>query len=328
MSFRYPQVLSRRGFCICCAVAAGLGANGRWFSAAEAATEPRDIVDLIRDYAAKTPIQLHKLRGNVTIIEGSGGNIAVLTGADGKVFVDAGITGTRPRILEAVNSLSRDPIKHLINTHWHFDHTDGNQWLNEQGAAILAHENTHKHLLSAMRVEDWEYSFPAPPLAAVPSEVFASEETLNFNRSTLHLKYYGPAHTDSDISVTFAEADILHCGDTFWNGFYPFIDYSSGGSIDGMISAAEANVAAVSDKTIVIPGHNMPGHASPVSNKTELASFRDMLVAIRANVAKLKQQGRSIDETIAAKPSAAFDAKWGQFLITPAFFTKLVYEGV
>ncbi len=328
MSLHYSQALSRRGFCICCAVAAGLGTNGGWLSPAEASTEPRDIVDLIRDYAAKAPIQLHKLRGNITIIEGSGGNIAVLTGADGKLFVDAGITATRPRILEAVSNLSRDPIKHLINTHWHFDHTDGNQWLNEQGAAILAHENTHKRLQLAMRVEDWEYNFPAPPLAAVPSEVFASEKTLNLNRSTLHLKYYGPAHTDSDISVAFTEADILHCGDTFWNGFYPFIDYSSGGSIDGMIKAAEANVATVSDKTIVIPGHNMPGHASPVSNKAELASFRDMLVAIRANVAKLKQQGRSLDETVAAKPTEAFDAKWGQFLISPAFITKMVYEGV
>jgi hypothetical protein len=108
MSLHYSQALSRRGFCICCAVAAGLGANGGWCGPAEAATEPRDIVDLIRDYAATAPIQLHKLRGNVTIIEGSGGNIAVLTGAEGKLFVDAGITATRPRILEAVNNLSRD----------------------------------------------------------------------------------------------------------------------------------------------------------------------------------------------------------------------------
>src|SRR6478672_4853873 len=163
MPLHYSQALSRRGFCVCCAVAAGLGAHGG-FGPAEAATEPRDIVDLIRDYAAKAPIQLHKLRGDVTIIEGSGGNIAVLTGADGKLFVDAGITATRPRILEAVSNLSHDPIKHLINTHW----------LNEQGAAILAHENTHKRLQLAMRVEDWQYNFPAPPLAAVPSDVFAS----------------------------------------------------------------------------------------------------------------------------------------------------------
>ena len=328
MPSRYPQILSRRGFCICCAVAAGLTTGGGWLSPAEAYVEARNIVDLIRDYAATAPIQLHKLRGNVTIIEGSGGNIAVLTGADGKVFVDAGITVTRPRILQAVNSLGRDPIKQLINTHWHFDHTDGNQWLNEEGAAILAHVNTHKHLLSAQRVEDWDYNFPSPPLATVPTEVFSSEKTLNVNHSTLHLKHYDPAHTDSDISVTFSEADIMHCGDTYWNGFFPFIDYSTGGSIDGMIKAAEANIAAVSNNTIVIPGHNLPGRASPVSNKAELASFRDMLVAIRENVAKLKWQGRSLDETIAGKPTAAFDAKWGQFLITPALLTKLVYEGV
>jgi len=146
---------------------------------------------------------------------------------------------------------------------------------------------------------------------------------LTLNRSTLTLKYYGPAHTDSDISVAFNEADILHCGDTYWNGIYPFVDYSTGGNIDGMIKAAEANVAAVTDKTIVIPGH---GNA--VSNKVELSDYRDMLVAIRENVAKLKQQERSLDETIAAKPTIAFDAKWGQPLITAALFTRLVYEGV
>ncbi len=246
-----------------------------------------------------------------------------MTGADGTVFIDGGITASRPRILEAANSLSPGPIKHLINTHWHFDHADGNAWLNAQGAAILAHENTHKHLLSAQRVEDWDFNFPSPALAAVPTEVFSSEKALTLNGSNLALKHYGPAHTDSDISVTIPDADILHCGDTFWNGIYPFIDYSTGGNIDRMIKAAEANIAAVTDKTIVITGH---GH--PVSNKAELSAYRDMLVAIRENVAKLKQQGRSLDDTIAAKPTAAFDAKWGQFVIDPALFARLVFKGV
>jgi glyoxylase-like metal-dependent hydrolase (beta-lactamase superfamily II) len=328
MSLRYPDMVSRRGFCACCLVAAGVGATGRWLKPAEAYTEARDLVDLIRDAAATAPLQTHKLRGAVTIIEGSGGNIAVLTGPDGKVFIDAGITATRPRILDAVRGLSPGPIKHLINTHWHFDHADGNQWLNAEGAAILSHENTRKHLLSAQRVEDWEFNFPSPPLAAVPTEVFSSEKTVSLNRSTLQLKYYGPAHTDGDISVRFSEADIFHCGDTYWNRIYPFIDYSTGGSIDGMIKAAEANLAAVTEKTIVIPGHNLPDQASPVSNKSELSAYRDMLVAIRGNVAKLKGEGRSLDEIVAAKPTAAFDAKWGQFLISSALFTKLVYEGV
>jgi glyoxylase-like metal-dependent hydrolase (beta-lactamase superfamily II) len=317
------QTLSRRGFCVCCLSSATLATCGGWLSPSQVFAKARNIVDLIRDEAARAPIKLHKVRRDVSILEGSGGNIAVLTGGDGKVFIDAGITASRPRILEAADSLSRDPIRHLINTHWHFDHADGNTWLSAEGAAIIAHENTHKHLLVAQRVEDWDYTFPSSPLAAVPTEVFSSDMTVDLNRSKLALKHYGPAHTDSDISVTFPEADILHCGDTYWNGIYPFIDYSTGGNIDGMIKAAEANVAAVTDKMVVIPGHGQP-----VSNKVELTEYRDMLVAIRENVGKLKQQGRSLVDTIAAKPTATFDAKWGQFVITPDFFTRLVYEGV
>src|SRR5262252_5313106 len=248
MSATQQSAMSRRGFCACCAGAAGFAATGGWLSPSQAYAKARSIVDLIRDEAAKTPIKVHKLRGKVSILEGSGGNIAVLTGADGQVFIDAGITVSRPRILEAANGLSRDPVKHLINTYWHFNHIDGNQWLNAQGAAIIAHENTHKHLLVAQRVEDWDFNFPSSPLPAVPTETFSSEKTLKLNRSTLHLKYYGPAHTDSDISVTIPEADVFHCGDTYWNGIYPFIDYSTGGNIDGMIKAAEANVALVTDK--------------------------------------------------------------------------------
>jgi len=314
--------MSRRGFCLCCVAATTVAATGGWLSPREAYAASNKIVDLIRDSAAKTPITVHKLRGNVSVFEGSGGNIAVLTGKDGKVFVDAGITASRPRILEAADRLGKEPIRQLINTHWHFDHADGNEWLNAEGAAILAHENTHKHLLSAQRVEDWDFNFPAPPLAAVPTEVFASEKMLKLNDQTLAMKHYGPAHTDSDISVTFSEADILHTGDTFWNGIYPFIDYSTGGNIKGSIAAAESNLAATTDKTIVVPGHGRP-----VSSKAELQAYRDMLVAIHDNVARLKQQGRTLEETIAAKPTAAFDEKWGQFIITPDLFTKLVYEG-
>src|ERR1700738_3592817 len=316
------RTLSRRGFCLCCAAAASFTATGGGLSPSQAYAGGRSIVDLIRGEGAKTLIKVHKLRGNISIFEGSGGNIAVLTGSDGKVFIDAGITASRPRILEAANSLSRDPIRHLIHTHWHFTQPDANQGQNGEGAAIIAHENTHKHLLVTQRVEDWDYTFPASSLAAVPSEVFSSNMTVDLNRSKLALKYYGPAHTDSDISITFPEADILHCGDTFWNGIYPFIDYSTGGDIDGMIHAAQANVAAVTDKTIVIPGHGQP-----VSNKAELTEYRDMLVAIRDSVAKLKQQGRSLDDAIAAKPTATFDAKGGQSVINPDLFTGLVLRG-
>src|SRR5262249_13798979 len=130
MSTPHRHAISRRGFCLCCMAATTVAAMKGWLGPREAYAEARNIVDMIRDSAARTPIAVHKLRGNVGILEGSGGNIAVLTGQDGKVFIDAGITASRPRILEAASSLSGDPIRHLINTHWHFDHADGNAWLN------------------------------------------------------------------------------------------------------------------------------------------------------------------------------------------------------
>jgi len=316
-------LLSRRGFCLCCLGPATFAATGGWLTPSQVFAEARTLVDLIRSEAAKAPIKVHRLRGNLSVLEGSGGNVAVLTGRDGKLLVDAGITASRPRITEALASLSSDPVKHLINTHWHFDHTDGNAWLHGEGAVILAHEQTRKHLAMAQRVEDWNFDFPPSPAGALPTDVFATERTVDINGAKLVLKHYGPAHTDSDVSVAFTNADILHTGDTFWNGVYPFIDYSTGGQIDGMIRAADANLAASTDTTIIIPGHGYP-----VSNRSELKAYRDMLVGIRQDVAMLKKQGRSLDETIAAKPTAAYDAKWGQFVIDPDFFTKLVYEGV
>jgi len=315
--------LTRRGFCLCCVTSATFAAGGGWMSPRRAYAEAQNIVDVIRSAAADATITVHRLRGNISVLEGSGGNVAVLTGSDGKVMVDAGITASKPRMMQALSGLSDEPVRHLINTHWHFDHADGNEWVHGEGAIITAHDNTRKHLLTLQRVEDWDFNFPALAPGAIPTVTFSENKTLSLNHSTLHLQRYRPAHTDSDISVRFVEADIVHVADTYWNGIYPFIDYSTGGSIDGMILAADANLAAATDKTIVIPGH---GH--PVSNRSGLQEFRDMLVAIRDNVAELKRQERSLDAIIAAKPTAAFDAKWGQFVITPALFTKLVYEGV
>jgi glyoxylase-like metal-dependent hydrolase (beta-lactamase superfamily II) len=279
-------------------------------------------VIIIRNAAGTAKIKVTKLRGNVSMLEGSGGNITLLTGRDGKVLVDAGITASRPQITEALASLSDDPVKHLINTHWHFDHTDGNGWLHSVGAEITAHENTRKHLSVTTRVEDWNFTFPPSPAGALPTKLFNAEQTLHLNGATLALKYYPPAHTDSDISVHFTDADIIDVADTFWNGHFPFIDYSTGGSVDGMIRAAEANVATVTDRTIVIPGHG------PIGNKSQLIEFRDMLVSVRDKVSTLKKQGKSLEEVVAAKPTADYDGKWGGFVIDGNFFTRLVYAGV
>ena len=284
--------------------------------------ESESPVIIIRNAAATAKINVTKLRGNVSVLQGSGGNITVLTGPDGKLLVDAGITASRPQITEALDTLSPDPVKQLINSHWHFDHTDGNEWLRSIGAEITAHENTRKHLSITTRVEDWNFTFPPAPAEALPTKLFNSEQTLHVNGATLLLEHYSPAHTDSDISVHFTDDDIIHVADTLWNGHFPFIDYSTGGSIDGMIRAADANVAKVTDKTIVISGHGSIG------NKSQLIEFRDMLVSVRDEVSRLKKQGKSLDEVVAAKPTADYDAKWGGFVVDGNFFTRLVYAGV
>ncbi len=280
------------------------------------------LVQKARKDAAAATITVQPLRGDVSVLLGAGGNIAVLPGRDGKLLIDAGFAGARSRISDALARISSDPIKHLINTHWHFDHTDGNEWLHSAGAAILAHENTRKHLSTSTRVEGWDFTFPPAPVSAIPTAVFEDERTVHLNGATIALKHYAPAHTDSDISVHFTNADIIHVADTFWNGYYPFIDYSTGGSIDGTIRATEANLAKVTDKMIVIPGHGTVG------DKAQLTFYRDLLVTVRDKVATLKKQGRSLNEIVAAKPTAAYDAKWGGGFMSPAMFVGLVFEGV
>lgn len=279
------------------------------------------VKDALRE-AANSKIAVQSLRRNISVLIGAGGNIAVLTGSDGKLLVDAEIITSRPHLSSALASINTDPLKQLINTHWHFDHTGGNEWVHEAGASILAHENTRKHLSKNTWVEGWHYNFLAPPSGALPSTVFQDQHTLKMNDSTLALEHYKPAHTDSDISVHFLEADIFHTGDTFWNRNYPFIDYSTGGSIDGTIRAAEANVAKVTDKMIVIPGHGVVG------GKADLILFRDVMVDIRDKVAALKKQGRTLPEIVAAKPGAPTDAEWGNGFWTPAKFVGSVYQGV
>ncbi len=321
MSNGHTRTLSRRNFCLCCVASATFA--GGWLSPRQVFAQAQGIVDMIRDDAARAPINVHSLRGGISVLEGSGGNIGVLAGPDGKLLVDAGITASRPRILDVLASLGEQPVRRLINTHWHFDHADGNAWLNAEGAAILAHENTRKHLLGAQRVDDWDFDFPPSPLSATPSEVMSDSQSLDFGGQTLFLQHHPAAHTDGDISVTFSQANVIHAGDIYWNGIYPFIDHSTGGGINGMIAGADAILSRADDDTIIIPGHGQP-----VSNRSELLSYRDMLVAIRDAVRSLKSQGKMLGEIIAEKPTSAFDAKWGQFVIGPDFFVKLVHEGV
>ena len=171
MTVSKEHLLSRRGFCLCCIGGAATATAGGWLTPRQAFAEARGIVSLIKDSAATSPIVTHKLRGNISVLEGSGGNIAVLTGPDGKVLIDAGIGVSRPQLTKALADLGTEPITHLINTHWHFDHTDGNAWLNAAGAKIIAQDNTLKYLSQVQRVEDWDYNFLAQPQGGIPSEI-------------------------------------------------------------------------------------------------------------------------------------------------------------
>lgn len=297
----------------------GLGGclGPRWLHA----QENEGVVDVFRRHAATASIATERLRGGIAVLSGSGGNIAVLSGADGMFVVDAGVDTSRRQLAEALAKTGAQPITHVVNTHWHFDHTGGNDWLHAAGATIVAHENTRKHMSKTTRVEDWKHTFPPSAAAALPEVIVTERHEVRVNGETIVLEPYGPCHTDSDISVRFTNADVLQTGDTWWNRQFPFIDYSTGGSITGTIRAAEANVAAAGAGTLVIPGHG------PVGGRRELVEFRDMLVTVRDRVAAQKKKGLALAEVIATSPTKGYDA-WGAFTINAETFAALVFAGV
>jgi len=267
-------------------------------------------------------IVVQPLRGNITVLMGSGGNITVLSGKDGKFLVDAGISKSQEKPQAALGKISPSPLKYVVNTHWHWDHTDGNAWMHAAGATIVAHKNTLKHLTETTHVNAWNWTFDPVPAGARPTLIVDNEKTFNFAGTTIEVQNFGGGHTDGDLWVYFKKADVLALGDTFWNGIYPYIDNEDGGNIDGAIKWANKAVAFTTDHTIVVPGHGAVG------TRTQLIEFRDMLVTVRNNVAALKSQGKSLDQIIAARPTAAFDAKWGNFVFNGSQFTKMVYDGL
>jgi glyoxylase-like metal-dependent hydrolase (beta-lactamase superfamily II) len=289
---------------------------------AQEPARPVSPVIMINKAAATAPIESTPLRGSLTMLSGSGGNITVLTGKQGKLMVDAGIAVSRPRIEAALAKISNAPIKYLIDTHYHWDHTDGNPWVHDDGATIIATAGTVKRVSTSTRVDDWDFTFPALPANGVPTEILTANKTYHFDGQTIEVRLLDPAHTDTDLYVVFKEANVASLGDLFWNGVYPFIDNENGGGIDGMIKADDAILATLKDDVILVPGHG------PVGNKKQFQDFRDMLAGVRDKVSALKKQGKSRDEVVAAKPTAAYDAIYGHFVIDPDFFTRIVYDGL
>jgi len=281
-----------------------------------------NLVDATNEEAKAAAIQVIPVRGGISVLRGSGANVTVLNSAHEKLLVDAGISYSKANMIRALNSISSAPPRYLVNTDFHWDHTDGDEWVHMMGAAIIGQENTLARLAVETRVDDWDFTFPAAPYDVRPTFLVRYDKSMHFHGTTIEFKYYGPAHTDTDIWAYFVEPDVLATGDTFCNGCYPFIDNHNGGSIDGMIRAARANVAKASDHTVVVPGHG------PIGGRTELIEFRDMLIAVREKIADLKSSGMSRAQVIAATPTMNFDAEWGGSMIDGAFFTRLVFDGL
>jgi glyoxylase-like metal-dependent hydrolase (beta-lactamase superfamily II) len=271
---------------------------------------------------ADSDLVVQPLRGNLTVLMGSGGNITVLSGKEGKFLVDAGISKSHEKVQAALDKISPAPLKYVVNTHWHWDHTDGDAWMHAAGATIVAHKNTFKHLTETTHVDAWNWTFAPVPEGARPTLLVNNQKTFNFAGTKIDVENFGHGHTDGDLWIYFKKADVLALGDTFWNGIYPYIDNEDGGDIDGAITWANKAVERTTAHTIIIPGHGAVG------TRDQLIEFHDMLVTVRNNVAALKQQGKSLDEIIAAKPTAAFDAKWGNFVFNGDQFTKMVYAGL
>lgn len=278
-----------------------------------------DPLAAMRAQMGAVPISPQKLRDKLTLLNGPGGNVAVLNGPDGKIIVDTFLAPAWSNLKEALTKLGTEPLKVVIDTHWHFDHTDNNAPLHAAGATILAHENTKKRMSEPHHLPVFDFDVPASPTEALPQQTFTTTHKLQVNGETVALQHFPPAHTDTDIYVHFQQANVIHLGDTFFNTMYPFIDPSTGGTVSGMITANEKVLSLVNRETKIIPGHG------PIGTKADLTKTRDMLVTAQERIQKLKSAGKSIEETIAAKPLADLDATWGKGMLNSDTFVKVAY---
>ncbi|MEJ7745640.1 MAG: MBL fold metallo-hydrolase [Luteimonas sp.] len=270
-----------------------------------------------RDFSG-VEIKTSALREGTHMLTGAGGNMVASAGADGVFLIDDQFAPLSDKIRAALSTLSDKPLRFVVNTHWHGDHTGGNENFGKAGAVILAHDNVRKRMGVEQLLRGDK--IPAAPGAALPVVTFASDLTLHLNGDTVRVKHVAQAHTDGDALVKFERANVLHMGDVYFNGLYPFIDAESGGSIGGMLAAVERGLALSDAGTIVVPGHG------PVSNRAELARYGAMLTEYRDRIAALKAEGRTLAQVVAAKPTAATDELLGKAFIKPDELVRSIYE--
>lgn len=271
---------------------------------------------------SNTTIEATKLTDSVYMLTGRGGNMAISIGKEGVFLVDDQFAPLTTKIKAAIAKLTHQPILFVINTHWHFDHTGGNENLGKEGTLIIAHDNVRKLMSQKQFLKVFNKSVPAAPKIALPTITFNDSATFHFNDQTMKVTHLAPGHTDGDSIVHFKEANVIHTGDLFFNGFYPFIDVEFGGSINGLIEDADKIVALADDKTRIIPGHG------PLASKADLVAYRDMLIEVRDNVKKLVDAGKTVEETIAAKPTASTDEKWAGGFLKPDLFTSIIFDSL
>jgi cyclase len=318
--------MGRRSFMQLSVSAAAASMAPRWMvgqgnaSPSQSPPQPSDRAAQMRASAASAEIKTTKLSDNIYLLQGAGGNMAVQTGPDGKLLIDSSFSTAVPRIREALNALGNDPAHLLINTHWHIDHTDGNEGMHASGFTILAHAMTRERLSKPAEMKLFHMSLPASPASALPVITFDDSMHLWHNGDSLALAHFDPAHTDTDIYVHFERADVLHLGDTWFNGFYPFIDEGTGGSIGGMIRATEKALAMAGADTKIIPGHG------PLGTKAQLQQFHDMLAGVRDRVGTMKSAGASEQDVVAKKPTAELDPVWNKGSFPPDMFIGIVYR--
>lgn len=267
-------------------------------------------------------IEIHDVAPGVLMLVGQGGNIGVSYGEDATFMVDDQFAPLTDKILAAIATRTDHPVQFVLNTHWHGDHVGGNENLGKRGAMILAHENVRARLSVDQVLGAFGQKVPAAPKAALPVATFSKEMTLYLNGEVIEIFHAPAAHTDGDAIIHFHTGNVIHMGDTYFNGMYPFIDVDTGGSVDGMIAVAEEVLARSNERTKIIPGHG------PLSNQSELQASRDMLVTVRDSVYALIQQGRSSKEVIAAKPTALLDANWDGGVLEPDAFVGHVFTSL
>lgn len=260
------------------------------------------------------------LGGKFSLITGAGGNIAVLGGDDGVLVIDSGLPSVSARTAAEIAKSGR--VATLVNTHWHYDHAGGNEALAQAGARIIAHQNCRKRLSTDQFIEALDRKMPAAPASAWPGVTFTSETTLHLNGDEIRLVPVPPAHTDGDVIVCFERADVIHGGDLFFHGSYPFIDYSSAGWIGGMADAIRTLSQMTSAKTRIIPGHG------PLATPEDLRGYLAFLETMLERFTKLKNEGRTVDEVVAAAPAKEFDEKLGGGFMKPEQFVRIAYTGL